>query len=183
MAAKTLAEKEVWSFAEADPQMDITTINPPYMYGAATKEFNSFLIAPSLTQISTLINIHKLLNPQGAHPDYPLYIDVRGVAKAHIGQKRIHISSPYDTVFADIITVIKVINEKRPELKDRLTKTTLPEFPFKKLAYDEKKVEVVCGMKSEDFVPVNDTFVDSIDTLIVLEEQWKPSGHKIEAPQ
>ncbi|KAJ3831750.1 hypothetical protein F5878DRAFT_647374, partial [Lentinula raphanica] len=99
------------------------------------------------------------------------------------GQKRIHISSPYDTVFADIITVIKVINEKRPELKDRLTKTTLPEFPFKKLAYDEKKVEVVCGMKSEDFVPVNDTFVDSIDTLIVLEEQWKLSGHKIEAPQ
>ncbi|KAJ3710859.1 hypothetical protein C8R42DRAFT_690473 [Lentinula raphanica] len=193
MAAKTLAEKEVWSFAEAHPQMDITTINPPYMYGAATKEFNSFLTAPSLTQISTLINIYKLLNPQGAYPDYPLYIDVRDVAKAHIGalssppassvsggRKRIHISSPHDTVFADII---KVINEKRPELKDRLTKTTPPEFPFKKLAYDGKKVEVVCGLKPEDFVPVNDTFVDSIDTLIVLEEQWKAAGHKVEAPQ
>ncbi|KAJ4471367.1 hypothetical protein C8J55DRAFT_521493 [Lentinula edodes] len=188
IAAKTLAEKEVWSFADAHPQIDITTINPPYLYGAATKEFASYLTAPSLTLISTLINIYKLLNPKGAYPDQPLYIDVRDAAKAHIGalsskvagRKRIIISSPHDTVFAD---VIKAVNEKRPELKDRLTKTTPPEFPFKKLNYDSKKVEEVCGLKPEDFVPVNDTFIDSIDSLIGLEKQWKAAGHDVQAPQ
>ncbi|KAJ3905185.1 hypothetical protein F5879DRAFT_1076943 [Lentinula edodes] len=188
IAAKTLAEKEVWSFADAHPQMDITTINPPYLYGAATKEFASYLAAPSLTLISTLINIYKLLNPKGAYPDQPLYLDVRDAAKAHIGalsskvagRKRIIISSPHDTVFAD---VIKAVNEKRPELKDRLTKTTPPEFPFKKLNYDSKKVEEVCGLKPEDFVSVNDTFIDSIDSLLGLEKQWKAAGHEIQAPQ
>ncbi|KAJ4481088.1 hypothetical protein J3R30DRAFT_3681914 [Lentinula aciculospora] len=191
MAAKTLAEKEVWNFADAHPQMDITTINPPYLYGSATKEFTSYLTAPSLTLISTLINVYKLLNPKGAYPDQPLYCDVRDVAKAHIGalsspppsiagRKRIHISSPHDTVFADII---KAVNEKRPELKDRLTKTTPPEFPFKKLNYDSKRVEEVCGLKPEDFVPVNDTFIESIDTLVGLEKQWKAAGYEVQAPQ
>ncbi|KAJ3781907.1 hypothetical protein GGU10DRAFT_365238 [Lentinula aff. detonsa] len=191
MAAKTLAEKEVWNFADTHSQMDITTINPPYLYGPGTKEFTTYLTAPSTTLISTLINIYKLLNPNGAYPDYPLYIDVRDVAKAHIGaltspppstagRKRIHISSPHDTVFADII---KVLNEKRPELKDRLTKTTPPEFPFKKLAYDSKRVEEICGLKPEDFVPVNDTFVESVDTLVALENQWKAAGYELPAPQ
>ncbi|KAJ3712535.1 hypothetical protein DFJ43DRAFT_1106336 [Lentinula guzmanii] len=160
MAAKTLAEKEVWNFADTHSQMDITTINPPYLYGPGTKEFTTYLTAPSTTLISTLINIYKLLNPNGAYPDYPLYIDVRDVAKAHI-----------------------VLNEKRPELKDRLTKTTPPEFPFKKLAYDSKRVEEICGLKPEDFVPVNDTFVESVDTLVALENQWKAAGYELPAPQ
>jgi len=32
-AVKTLAEKEIWKYAEDHPDVDITTINPPYLYG------------------------------------------------------------------------------------------------------------------------------------------------------
>jgi nucleoside-diphosphate-sugar epimerase len=192
MAAKTLAEKAIWEFAESHPKLDITTINPPYLYGPATKEFIAGIPTPNLSAISTLINIYKLLNTEGAYPDYPLYIDVRDVAKAHIGalsspppssagRKRIHINSPHDTVFADIIVAIR---EKRPQLKDRLTKVDPPQFPFKKLpSLDLARVKEVTGLTEADFVPVNDTFVESIDSILELEKQWKANGHSFEAPK
>ncbi|KAJ3980226.1 hypothetical protein F5890DRAFT_1627893 [Lentinula detonsa] len=167
---------------EALKNEGVKALNPPYLYGLDTKEFTTHLATPSnaliSTLISTFINIYKPLNPND-------------VAKAHTGalvlpptsndgQRRIQISSPHNTVFADIV---KFLNEKRPELKDRLTKTTPPEFPFKKLAYDSKRVEEILGLKPEHSVPADDTFIESVDTLVGLENQWEAAGYELTAPQ
>ncbi|KAJ3847247.1 hypothetical protein EV368DRAFT_87941 [Lentinula lateritia] len=187
-AAKTLAEKEVWDFAEAHPYIEITTINPPLLYGPLAEGFS--LPNPDYPALSTNLIIYKFLTPEGTFPAYPLYLDVRDAAKAHllaldsaptsqVGRKRIIISSPHEVVFADII---RTINAKRPELKDRLIKTPPREFPYKRLDVDLKRLEEVLKMKVEDFTPLDDTFLDTIDSLLTLEKQWTAAGFDVKIP-
>ncbi|KAJ4497552.1 hypothetical protein C8R41DRAFT_865333 [Lentinula lateritia] len=187
-AAKTLAEREVWNFAEAHPHIEITTINPPLLYGPLAEGFS--LPNPDYPALSTNLIIYKFLTPEGTFPAYPLYLDVRDAAKAHllaldsaptsqVGRKRIIISSPHEVVFADIISTI---NAKRPELKDRLIKTPPREFPYKRLDVDLKRLEEVLKMKVEDFTPLDDTFLDTIDSLLTLEKQWTAAGFDIKIP-
>ncbi|KAF8828467.1 hypothetical protein HHX47_DHR3000261 [Lentinula edodes] len=187
-AAKTLAEREVWDFAEAHPHIEITTINPPLLYGPLAEGFS--LPNPDYSALSTNLLIYKFLTPEGTFPAYPLYLDVRDAAKAHllaldsaptsqVGRKRIMISSPHEVVFANIISTI---NAKRPELKDRLIKTPPREFPYTRLDVDLKRLEEVLKMKVEDFTPLDDTFLDTIDSLLTLEKQWTAAGFDVKIP-
>ncbi|KAJ3876431.1 hypothetical protein F5051DRAFT_411508 [Lentinula edodes] len=187
-AAKTLAEREVWTFADAHPHIEITTINPPLLYGPLAEGFS--LPNPDYSALSTNLIIYKFLAPEGTFPAYPLYLDVRDAAKAHllaldsaptsqVGRKRIIISSPHEVVFADIISTI---NAKRPELKDRLIKTPPREFPYKRLDVDLKRLEEVLKMRVEDFTPLDDTFLDTIDSLLTLEKQWTAAGFDVKIP-
>ncbi|KAG6847100.1 hypothetical protein H0H93_010088, partial [Arthromyces matolae] len=107
-AAKTLAEKELWAFADAHPHVDITTINPPYIYGPFAETHIDTLPAGHYDSLSTDLIIYRLLTPEG---DFPLsfpQIDVRDIAHAHVlaltspptltssvGRKRILIASPH----------------------------------------------------------------------------------------
>ncbi|KAJ4490823.1 hypothetical protein J3R30DRAFT_139996 [Lentinula aciculospora] len=187
-AAKTLAEREVWNFADAHPDVEITTLNPPFLYGPFAEGFS--LPNPDYYALSTNLYIYKFLTPEGTFPSYPLYIDVRDAAKAHllalnspptseVGRKRVILSSPHEVVFADIVSMI---NAQRPELDDRLIKTAPPEFPFKRLDFDLKRLQQVLGMKVEDFTPLNDTFLDTVDSLLVQEKQWTAAGFVVKVP-
>lgn len=89
------------------------------------------------------------------------------------------ISSPHEVVFANIISTI---NAKRPELKDRLIKTPPREFPYTRLDVDLKRLEEVLKMKVEDFTPLDDTFLDTIDSLLTLEKQWTAAGFDVKIP-
>ncbi|KAF5366892.1 hypothetical protein D9757_011386 [Collybiopsis confluens] len=188
-AAKTIAEQELWKFADKHPHVEVVTLNPPYLYGPFAENFK--LPKPDYGAFSTNALIYQLLSPQGKFPDYPLYIDVRDVAKAHIlalsslptssaGRKRLILSSPHEVDFTEIIELIK---RKRPELEGRLTKTVPPQFPFKRLPFDIKRVETVIGLKEADYSGLEDTLLATIDGLIKFENEWKAKGYEVEVPK
>lgn len=56
------------------------------------------------------------------------------------------------------------------------------EFPYKRLDVDLKRLEEVLKMKVEDFTPLDDTFLDTIDSLLTLEKQWTAAGFDIKIP-
>ncbi|KAF5380241.1 hypothetical protein D9757_008204 [Collybiopsis confluens] len=189
ISAKTLAEKEVWSFAESHSDVEVTTINPPYLYGPYAEGFT--IATGDYAALSTNVHLYKLLSPEGPFPGHPLYADVRDIAKAHIlalssqptskvGRKRMIISSPHDTDYAE---VVKTIAENRPELKDRLT-TSEPRMllAITRLHYDQKRLEDVIGMKPSDFTPLNDTVLASVDAIISVEKQWAAEGFEAKVP-
>ncbi|GLB39611.1 putative 3-beta hydroxysteroid dehydrogenase/isomerase family protein [Lyophyllum shimeji] len=82
-AAKTIAEKELWAFGEAHPHLDITTLNPPYLYGPFSPTFP--LPPPgSYHALSTPLQLYRLLTPRGRFPPSAAYADVRDVALCHV---------------------------------------------------------------------------------------------------
>ncbi|KAF9501741.1 NAD(P)-binding protein [Pleurotus eryngii] len=178
-ASKTYAERAVWEFADAHPHVDITTLNPPFFYGpfAPTQSFPTF----DASALSTAGMLYRLLSPDGVYPPNAEHIDVRDVAKAHVlalkspptsvvGRKRIIIASPHGLNFA---TLTDFLAEKRPALKDRLTKETPPKTDRYNVPLDFARVEQVLGLKKSDFYDFEDTILDTIDQLLELEAGWK----------
>ncbi|KIK69244.1 hypothetical protein GYMLUDRAFT_53698 [Collybiopsis luxurians FD-317 M1] len=189
ISAKTLAEQELWKFADSHPHVEVTTLNPSYLYGPVAEGFVA--TTGDYNVLSTNDHLWKLLAPNGSFPDLPLYIDYRDIAKAHIlaidsqptskvGRKRLILSSPHD---CDYVEIIKLLKEKRPELKDRLI-TSEPnlQFPGKRLNYDQNRLQEVIGMTFADFTPIADTYLDTIDSIIKVEKQWKAEGFDVKVP-
>lgn len=163
-------------------------VNPPFFYGPFAEGFT--LPTHDYSALSTNTHIYEWLTPEGTFPPYPFYIDVRDIAKAHIlalssapsskvGRKRVIIASIHELDHAKIIEMIK---EKRPELKDRVTKGTAPQFELKRLPFDTKRLEDVVGFKEADFTPLEDTIFAAIDSLLTLEKQWAADGYEIRVP-
>ncbi|KAF9078039.1 hypothetical protein BDP27DRAFT_1356763 [Rhodocollybia butyracea] len=187
-AAKTIAEKEVWKFAESHPHVDITVLNPHIFYGPFAEGFS--LPTPDYYALSTNLYYYRLTVPNGVYPMSSFYIDVRDIAKAHIlalnapsasivGRKRIIIASPHEVDYNEVIDLIKT---KRPELADRLIKTPPPVYSGKKLPYNSKRVEEVLGMKESDFASLESTILETIDSVLAFEKQWMDAGFKIDIP-
>ncbi|KAG5637664.1 hypothetical protein H0H81_003685 [Sphagnurus paluster] len=188
-AAKTLAEKELWAFSDAHPHLDITTLNPPYLYGPLAETFT--LPTPNYHALSTDLYIYRLLDPAGQFMDSPAHADVRDIAKAHVlalnapltsevGRKRILITSPHGF---DMAGTLALIAESRPQLMERLTKGTPPSFGYDRTPIDFKRVEEVLGMTKDDFQVFEDTILDTVDSLLEVEKQWAAQGHEVSIPQ
>ena len=183
--AKTLAEKALWEFAEAHPHLEITTLNPPYLYGPFAEEY---ILPPPNSGLSTNHNLQNLLLPTGLYTPSPAYSDVRDVAKAlvaainspptsQVGRKRILYASPHGIKWGDILELIR---QKRPELKDRLITSAPPEFPYDRAPVNFERIEQVLGIKKEDFYPRDDTILGAIDSIVKTENEWVKGGAKVE---
>lgn len=119
------------------------------------------------------------------------YIDVRDLARIHIhalnsppesevGRKRMLIASPLDLNYGE---AVRYVAEARPELKDRLNDPDkAPKFPMDHLPTDLNRVAEVCDFKVEDFTPWKDTILDTVDSLIAMEQDWTSKGYKVEVP-
>ncbi|KAH7913248.1 hypothetical protein BJ138DRAFT_1099615 [Hygrophoropsis aurantiaca] len=170
-AAKKYAEKTVWQFAEEHKNIDITTVLPPFLYGPFAPGFQ--IPAPDFVALST--------DP----------MDVRDTAKVHvaaltappgsvIGHKRLLLSSVHELSYE---AALKLIADKRPELKDRLVSTSkLPTYPVLKLDVDLERVTQVTGVDSSTFHSWEETILDTVDSLIALEKDWKNKGYKVDIP-
>ncbi|PPQ90551.1 hypothetical protein CVT25_015865 [Psilocybe cyanescens] len=180
--AKKYAELAVWEWAEANPQVDVTTINPPYFYGPFAPLH--LTIAPGeFNALSTDLMIYSLLSPTGEFPSSAGYADVRDVARAHVGalrtpstvqgRKRIILASPHDLNFEAVLEAVK---KARPEVEGRTITAPLPKYPFEKYDIDFTVVEEVTGLKAEDFHPVLETLMETVNALLGLEKSWKESG-------
>ncbi|KAL6808638.1 hypothetical protein J3E69DRAFT_378243 [Trichoderma sp. SZMC 28015] len=87
LGAKVLAERKMWEFAEANPQVDFTSVIPSGIYGPFA---NNFPRPSNIPGLSTNQFIYMLLNggPEGPNTYPPIFVghtvDVRDVAKVHI---------------------------------------------------------------------------------------------------
>ncbi|TFK44233.1 NAD-P-binding protein [Crucibulum laeve] len=185
-ATKKYAEIAVWEWAEAHPHVDVTTINPPYLYGPPAERFP--LPEPDFNAISTNLLIYQFINPTGVYPPHPSYADFRDVAKAHVGalrspptaevgRKRIIFASPHGFVFKD---AVKLIAEKRPQLKERLISRESLEYPFDRYEVDFERIKEVTGLQKSEFFTFEETFLDTIDSLVKAENEWKSKGFTVD---
>lgn len=80
-ASKKLAEEAAWEFQEEHPEMAITTLCPPMIYGPPIQATNS---AEELNTSSA--TLYALINNLKQLPDdrLPFFCAVQDVAKAHV---------------------------------------------------------------------------------------------------
>lgn len=140
-----------------ESKFNFGSVIPPYLYGPFARLFQP--ISPGdWTPFSTNIYISNLLCPTGGYPIAPPYSDVRDTARAHIeafkaplnikGRKRILFASPHVVVYKDLLETIK---KARPELRERLIQTPVPDFPISSFDLDYARIEEVLGIKKSDF--------------------------------
>ncbi|KAH9484972.1 Putative uncharacterized oxidoreductase [Psilocybe cubensis] len=183
--AKKYAELAIWEWAEANPHVDVTTINPPFLYGPFAPLH--LPVAPGdFSALSSDIMVYSLLIPTGVYPPGPGYADFRDVAKAHVGalrtpptvegRKRIIFSTPDGL---DFNTVFATLKKARPELEGRLINQPPPVYPFDRYDIDFDRVEEVTGMKKSDFHTTEETFVDTVNDILDLEKVWIENGYVI----
>ncbi|KAF7297522.1 Epimerase domain-containing protein [Mycena indigotica] len=188
-ASKKLAELALWEWAEQNPQVEVTTLNPTFFYGPFAP--NSIHPAPGdFTGISTNILLYNLLFPNGVFPPRTRYIDVRDVAAGHVralngaptaevGRKRLIFSSPTGWPLQQ---TVDYIISNRPHLKDRLITKTPAKEPWDVLPLDWTRLEQVLGMKKDDFTSTEATTLDTIDALVELEKEWVSQGWEKKTP-
>jgi len=190
VGAKTLAERAVWKFADEHKDVDVTVVNPPYLFGPFAPGF--CIPKPDYGALSTNFHIYHFLTKKGrAFPSSAGCSDVRDVARIHvealtsapessIGRKRLPIASPYDSNYKQ---AVEFVAEAHPELRERLVDAnTAPQFPVDKLPVDLKRVEDVTGVKVDSYHTWKETVLDTIDSLLALEKGWVSKGYKIEIP-
>jgi nucleoside-diphosphate-sugar epimerase len=210
VGAKALAETAVWDLVDANlKDLDVTAFCPPIFYGPFAPGFS--IPTPDYAAMSSTKYIYRLLTPAGTFPPFagrPLseisdliytdspdtlsgYIDVRDLARAHIGalnsppeaavgRKRLLMASPHDLNYK---TAIDFIAEKRPELRDRLAdETNTPKITIDKMILDIQRVEEVTGVKVDSYISWQDTILESVDDLIKLEKDWVSKGFSVDGP-
>jgi nucleoside-diphosphate-sugar epimerase len=184
-ASKKFAELAVWEWAEAHPDVDVTTILPTFIYGPFPPQ-SVPLPKPDFQAISSNFLIFNLLFPTGGHLLSPAYIDFRDVARAHVGaldskpdkkkRKRIIFVSPHGLTLKHVFDIIK---KDHPELERRFVTAPAPEFPYDRMDVDFERIEEVTGMRKQDFYTLEETISDTVNDLLKLEEEWKKNGYTL----
>jgi len=181
IAAKTLAERQLWDFADNHPDIDITTILPTWIYGPFVPGFP--IRRGEVADMSTNGYIwdyvlfpgpknHKMA-PRMTIP-LPLCVDVRDCARAHIlalqktvkfdGQQRILVSGPGFTYKE----AVEYLEASRPSLSHQLPDTSeAVDGPYAKV--DTERSQECLGMQYRDW---RTTVDDTVDSLLALHENW-----------
>lgn len=171
-AEKTLQERAVWEFADQHPNLNITTVNPPFFFGPFVPGF----MPRDATGLNANEFIYALLDPEGLlFSDVAMGVDIRDVARAMISalsaphyepRKRLLISGEWFSwrEAADHIASV------RPHLHSRLSTTALraPSQPVATLM-DTKRARELLAI---EFTPWKTTITDAVDSLLEAEELW-----------
>jgi nucleoside-diphosphate-sugar epimerase len=186
-ASKKYAELAVWEWAEAHPHVDVTTILPSIIFGPFPSKWVPFP-KPDFDTLSTALMLYNLLFPTGTYlptVDYAGYIDIRDVARAHVGaldskpdknaRKRVIITSPHEIGNKQVLDIIK---KEHPELERRFITDPVPEFSTRR-DIDFERLEEVTGVRKEDFHTLEQTISDSVNDLLRLENEWKRNGYTV----
>lgn len=164
-------------------------MNPPFLYGPLAAGFTP-PPTPGYSALSTDLYIYRLLSPTGVFPASPAHADVRDVARAHVlalnappaaavGRKRILFASPHGF---DYGAAVARIAEERPELRERLIRASAPALPYDRAPVDFERVEQVLGMRKAEFTAIEDTILDTVDSLLAVEKAWVAAGAEIAIP-
>ncbi|KAI0333881.1 NAD-P-binding protein [Cubamyces sp. BRFM 1775] len=181
---KILAELAGWEFATKHRDLDLATINPPFVYG---KPIDGLATGGGITSLGSNALIYQLIAGEPGRPLPfqlpPYYCNVRDVARAHVlalqlpklsaeadvRDKRFIVAGPGALLWED---AVKVLQDKRTALKDRLpTLENAPPLPGPLSKVDTTRAREVLGMK--DYVGWEDTLLETIDALLEVEKSWK----------
>ncbi|KAF5310965.1 hypothetical protein D9619_007942 [Psilocybe cf. subviscida] len=174
--SKNLAERALWDFVAKHPHLDVTSINPGFVYGPYAK----ILPSPgSQGELGSNIFNWMLLNgsfpPAGMAP--PWVIDARDIAKAHVAAIKLAPYSPANTKRF----LVNGSNFEWSEAAEAVRKavpeiTTLPEasayggIPGPAAILDSSRAKKDLGL--DDFIPPAQTFVDTLKDLARLRSEW-----------
>jgi len=175
-AAKTLAERAAWKFAEEHPEINLTTVAPPRLYGPFAKGQP----LEKTSDLSTNIILYAVLTGKVPRSQLrPLFCDVRDVALAHVraldhakedkSVKRFIVSGGYFT----LSDACRYLATTRPALKSRLPPSLCEEDvelpgPVCQIAVGPASSKL--GLEFRDW---KETVDDAVDDLISLED---PNG-------
>lgn len=147
---------------------------------------------PNYDALSTSGFLYRLLKPDNQwFPQAYGVNDVRDSARAHVlaiespptsivGRKRFIIVTPEDGSYRNAVNFIA---EERPHLKDRLVDVErVPTWPSHTKAVDRKRIEEVIGFKQDEYTTWKKTVIDSVDSLMKLEEFWRERGFEVVVP-
>ncbi|KAK0199413.1 hypothetical protein DFS33DRAFT_1376442 [Desarmillaria ectypa] len=189
VAEKKYSDLAVVEFSHIHPEIDVTLVGPPFNYGPFAPGFEHLLPEPDLDALSTNSTIYSFLRPETTV--FPITlgaIDVRDTARAHVlalkaplsskvGRKRVAIACPYECSYK---AAIETIARERPELKERLADARkVPERSSNTLPLDWQRIDQVIGIKPESFIPWEKTVLDSVDSILHIENVWKEKGFKV----
>ncbi|TFK85285.1 NAD(P)-binding protein [Polyporus arcularius HHB13444] len=182
--AKILAEEAAWSFAEEHPELDLTTINPPFMYGGYAIYPGNGPHALGSTEL-----IYQLIAGDGKSafppPSTAIYCNVRDAARAHllalrlpkqpqgsdVRGKRFLVAAPRHGARLWTETVQRLA-ETRPELRDRLPKLEdAPKLSGPLSTTDSTQAREKLGM--HDYAGWDATIDETVTALLELEKKWK----------
>ncbi|KAK7017652.1 NAD(P)-binding protein [Favolaschia claudopus] len=182
LGSKILAESAAWKYAEEHPEIDLTTINPPFIYGPPHPDFPPV----QRTRLGTNGMVYALIagEPGRALPPLlsPFFCDVRDVALAHsrslkVGlvdngnvrvQKRFLVCGGWFT-WKEAAEYVTVAHE---HLKNRLPALdTAKPLPGPISITDVSPASTILGLK--EYIPWKQCVLDTLDALLVAEKTWK----------
>ncbi|OSC97805.1 NAD-P-binding protein [Trametes coccinea BRFM310] len=184
VSEKVLAERAVWEFAEKHPNIDVTSVNPPFFLGPFAPNFR--FTEGRIGEMSTNVLAYTLLNPTGK-PFVPLMltIDVRDVARAtvkgltspltaEVGRRKRLLFLPHVVSWKDCATHIA---QERPELRDRVSKPALngefPDAPPRGPVDNSRAVEVLKLGQLNDW---KTTLLAAVDSIVKAEKNLAKEG-------
>ncbi|TFK80488.1 hypothetical protein K466DRAFT_605290 [Polyporus arcularius HHB13444] len=163
---KILAEQAAWKFAEEHREIDLATINPPFLYGA-------YAVNPGQGPASLGSNIllYQLITGKPGRPlppqVPPAYCHVSDAERAHL----LALTLPKLPAGADSETM-RYIAERHPELGGRLpTLEDAPPLPGPLSTTDTTRAREVLGVT--EYVGLAETVEETIQALLELEKSWK----------
>ncbi|RDX51304.1 NAD-P-binding protein [Lentinus brumalis] len=179
---KILAEQAAWKFAEEHPEIDLATINPPFLYGAYAANPGQ---GPA--SLGSNILLYQLIAGKPGRPlppqVPPAYCHVKDAARAHllalklpklpagadVRDKRFLVTAPEPALWTE---TVRYIAEKHPELKDRLPMLeNAPPLPGPLSTTDTTRAREVLGIT--EYVGLAETVDETIQALLELEKSWK----------
>ncbi|CAH0039091.1 unnamed protein product [Clonostachys rhizophaga] len=167
---QTFAEKAAWGFFDKEkPSFDITTINPPLVYGPVAHHLEN------LDRLNTSnLNIRDII--QGKYKDSPLpptgtflFTDVRDLALAHVraievpeaGGKRFFVVAGH----CSHKQIVDGLRKTHPELSSRLPENPRDDFPTDVYGYDNSRAREILGI---EFKSLQDCIRDTATSLLEL---------------
>ncbi|EED78761.1 predicted protein [Postia placenta Mad-698-R] len=152
-AEKTLQERAVWEFADQHPNLNITTVNPPFFFGPFVPGF----MPRDATGLNANEFIYALLDPEGLlFSDVAMGVDIRDVARAMISA----LSAPHYEPRKRLLISGEWFSWR--EAADHIAS------PVATLM-DTKRARELLAI---EFTPWKTTITDAVDSLLEAEELW-----------
>ncbi|RPD52972.1 NAD-P-binding protein [Lentinus tigrinus ALCF2SS1-7] len=181
--SKLLAERAAWDFAREHPELDLATINPPFVYGPPVPGISS---GSGIMSLGTNALIYQLVAGESGRPLPlqlpPFYCHVQDVARAHVlalevpkvpsgkdvEERRFIVAGPGALLNDE---AVKILQAERPALKDRLpTLENAPALPGPLSTIDTTRAKEVLGLKA--YKGAKDTLLETVDALLEVEKTW-----------
>ncbi|GKT95352.1 NADPH-dependent methylglyoxal reductase GRE2 protein (ketoreductase) [Colletotrichum tofieldiae] len=175
IVSKLLAEKAAWNFVATEkPNFTLSTINPTMVYGPVRQPVKSLSAVNTSNQLlaEVILGKHKAGLPPTA---LPLWVDVRDVALAHVKAMEIESAAGkrfFTTAgFYSNHELANVVWKHFPGLHDKLPVPSdfggAPNPFLKSFGFDTSRARNILGL---DWKPYEETIVDSVKSLIGLQE-------------